>query len=175
MGCRLDYYDVEDLQTILHRSARILKVENEDGGLFEIARRSRGTPRIANNLLRWVRDYAQVKGENRVESDITIAALELLDIDESGLDEMDNRILEAIIFKFGGGPVGLKTLAVAVGEEVTTIEDVYEPFLIQEGYLMRTPQGRITTPKAARRFGVKAKRIANQAQPELFDEDADED
>jgi Holliday junction DNA helicase RuvB len=174
MACRLDYYDVEDLSTILTRSAQVLNVDSDAQGLFEIARRSRGTPRIANNLLRWVRDYAQVRGRNKVESDVSCSALSLLDIDESGLDEMDNRILEAILYKFGGGPVGLKTIAVAVGEEVTTIEDVYEPFLIQEGYLMRTPQGRVATAKSARRFGVQLNRphAGNSRQMGLFTEEA---
>lgn len=169
LGCRLDYYQTADLHTILTRSAAILKVKADSDGLLEIARRSRGTPRIANNLLRWVRDYAQVKSENVITGPVTINALELLDIDDSGLDEMDNRILEAIIHKFGGGPVGLKTIAVAVGEEVTTIEDVYEPYLIQEGYLMRTPQGRVATAKTAKRFGVSlGKSDRNIAQPDLF-------
>ena len=155
MACRLDYYTVSDLEIILRRSAGILNVTADDKGLYEIARRSRGTPRIANNLLRWVRDYAQVKGKNRVTGPVADKALKMLDIDEDGLDEMDNRILEAILFKFDGRPVGLKSLSVAVGEEIETIEDVYEPFLIQEGYVMRTPQGRIATAKAARRLGVE--------------------
>jgi len=154
MACRLDYYQTEDLQKILERSARILDVESQSDGLYEIARRSRGTPRIANNLLRWVRDYAQVKARSIVTAETARDALEMLEIDEDGLDEMDNRILETILHNFGGGPVGLKTLSVAVGEEMDTIEDVYEPFLIQEGYLMRTPQGRVATEKAARRFGL---------------------
>ena len=178
MSCRLDYYRVEDLQIILGRTGRILGIDSEPEGLREVARRSRGTPRIANNLLRWVRDYAQVKGRNIITGPIADDALKMLDIDEDGLDEMDNRILEAILFKFGGGPVGLKTLSVAVAEEVDTIEDVYEPFLIQEGYLMRTPQGRIATPKAARRFGLETPKAADAAgvkpakpgpdQPSLF-------
>lgn len=171
LACRLDYYAVQDLETILKRSAGILSIAAEPEGLYEIARRSRGTPRIANNLLRWVRDFAQVKGENRIVGPIACAALELLDIDEAGLDEMDNRILEAILHKFGGGPVGLKTIAVAVGEEVTTIEDVYEPYLIQEGYLVRSPQGRIATAKASRRFGISPtgqQLPDHQSQPDLF-------
>lgn len=169
LSCRLDYYGADDLQTILHRSAGILNVKSQACGLAEIARRSRGTPRIANNLLRWVRDFAQVRGENVVEGGIAKSALELLDIDDDGLDEMDNRILEAILHKFGGGPVGVKTIAVAVGEEMGTIEEVYEPFLIQQGYLMRTPQGRVATAKAAERFGVKLGRKPLAAQhPTLF-------
>lgn len=169
LSCRLDYYGADDLCRILTRSAGILKVEATADGLNEVARRSRGTPRIANNLLRWVRDFAQVRSRNIVEGDVAKSALELLDIDEDGLDEMDNRILEAILYKFGGGPVGLKTIAVAVGEEQATIEEVYEPFLIQEGYLMRTPQGRVATPKAAERLGVKlGRKTADLQQPTLL-------
>jgi len=154
MSCRLDYYSCEVLQEILQRSVSILDIHSDSAGLAEIARRSRGTPRIANNLVRWVRDYAQVKGTAEISGSVADLALKMLDIDVDGLDEMDNRILEAILFKFGGRPVGLKNLAVAVSEEVETIEDVYEPFLIKEGYLMRTPQGRVATPKAAARFGI---------------------
>ena len=167
MACRLDYYQVEDLQTILCRSARILCIESDDEGVYEIGRRSRGTPRIANNLLRWVRDFAQVRSTGQITGELAAAALKMLDIDEDGLDEMDNRILEAILFKFGGGPVGVKTLSVAVAEEMDTIEDVYEPFLIQEGYLMRTPQGRVATPKAAQRFGLESG-AGPPPQPTLF-------
>ena len=169
LACRLDYYNDEDLGTILTRSAGILQIDSEADGLSEIARRSRGTPRIANNLLRWVRDYAQVKGENRVTGDIAAAALQMLDIDADGLDEMDNRILHAILFKFGGRPVGLKSLAVAVGEAVETIEDVYEPYLIQEGYLLRTPQGRVATKRAEERCGVSGQDQNGDEQPKLFD------
>ena len=169
LSCRLDYYAAETLAVILKRSATILNVPSEPAGLAEIARRSRGTPRIANNLLCWVRDYAQVRGKNIVEENSAKAALELLDIDSDGLDEMDNRLLEAILHKFGGGPVGLKTIAVAIGEDVGTIEEVYEPFLIQEGYLMRTPQGRVATAKAAERFGVPLGRKSKGVQhPTLF-------
>jgi Holliday junction DNA helicase RuvB len=167
LACRLDYYGAEDLCRILRRSAGILDIEADEAGLLQIAGRSRGTPRIANNLLRWVRDYAQVKGDNRIDAPTADAALHMLDIDEDGLDEMDNRILEAILLKFNGRPVGLKSLAVAVGEEVETIEDVYEPYLIQEGYLMRTPQGRVATAKAARRFGL-GDGDADPRQPSLF-------
>jgi Holliday junction DNA helicase RuvB len=142
---RLDYYTAEDLQKIVVRSARLLNVETEPEGAFEIARRSRGTPRIANNLLRRVRDYAQVRGDGRITRALADRALAMLEIDENGLDEMDKRILEAVIVKFGGGPVGVSSLAVAVGEEPDTIEEVYEPYLIMEGYLQRTPQGRICT------------------------------
>ncbi len=163
---RLDYYQIDDLEKILARSAGILQISYDEDGLREIAGRSRGTPRIANNLLRWVRDYAQIKSKNHITAEVADLALKMLDIDEDGLDEMDNRILEAILFKFAGHAVGLKSLAVAVGEEVDTIEDVYEPFLIQEGYLLRTPQGRIATPKAARRFGCETG--GDGQQPSLF-------
>ncbi len=156
LSCRLDYYHADDLVKILHRSAGILKVVADADGLRQIARRCRGTPRIANNLLRWVRDYVQVKNAGPITGDLADAALKMLDIDDSGLDEMDKRLMEAILFKFRGGPVGIKNLAVALGEEDDTIEDVYEPYLIQEGYLMRTPQGRVATPKAAQRFGAPA-------------------
>ncbi len=171
MMCRLEYYSVEDLVKILQRSARFLGLDSQPDGVEEIARRSRGTPRIANNLLRWVRDYAQVHGAASVTRDVAAKALAMLDIDADGLDEMDNRILEAIIVKFHGRPVGLKSLAVAVGEEESTIEDVYEPYLIQEGYLLRTPNGRIVTPKAERRFGIASpSKGAAPVQGELFKE-----
>lgn len=154
MVARLDYYAADTLQTIIERSARILNVDVDTAGAGEIGKRSRGTPRIANNLLRWVRDYAQVKADNRIDADIADRALSMLDIDEHGLDEMDKRILETILYKFGGGPVGIGSLAVAVGEEAGTLEEVYEPYLIQEGYLNRTPQGRIVTDLCCRRFGM---------------------
>lgn len=152
---RLDYYNAEDLQKIVARSARLLNVATEETGAHEIARRSRGTPRIANNLLRRVRDYAQVKAAGTITGDIADRALAMLEIDQHGLDEMDKRILETIIGKFGGGPVGVSSLAVAVGEEPDTIEEVYEPYLIMEGYLHRTPQGRVTTELAYQRLGLK--------------------
>lgn len=172
MTCRLDYYTAEDLCLILRRTAGILKVDYEDSGLLEIARRSRGTPRIANNLIRWVRDYVQVKKGKAISASLADAALRLLEIDQDGLDEMDNRILEALLFKFDGRPVGVKNLAVAVGEEDDTIEEVYEPFLIQEGYLLRTPQGRVATRKAALRFGLADRRLP-PLQPDLFPEAGD--
>jgi len=131
-------------------------VSIDEAGAREIARRSRGTPRIANNLLRRVRDYAQVKGDGTITSQIADYALAMLEIDQNGLDEMDKRILEAIIVKFGGGPVGVNSLAVAVGEEPDTIEEVYEPYLIMEGYLNRTPQGRIATELSYQKLGLKA-------------------
>ncbi len=151
---RVDYYTVEQLQSIVIRSAHLLKIEIDELGGMEIARRSRGTPRIANNLLKRVRDYAQVRGDGRIDVGIADRALALLEIDNNGLDEMDKRILEAIIHKFGGGPVGVSSLAVAVGEEPDTIEEVYEPYLIMEGYLNRTPQGRVVTELAYQRLGI---------------------
>jgi holliday junction DNA helicase RuvB len=152
---RLDYYCAEDLQEIVLRSAGLLGVETNTAGAFEVARRSRGTPRIANNLLRRVRDYAQVRGDGRITESLADEALGVLEIDRNGLDEMDKRILETIAFKFGGGPVGVSSLAVAVGEESDTIEEVYEPYLIMEGYLNRTSQGRVLTELAYRRLGTR--------------------
>lgn len=151
---RLDYYDAAQLQHIVLRAARLLNIEMEESGAMEIARRSRGTPRIANNLLRRVRDYAQVRGDGRVTREVADRALAILEIDENGLDEMDKRILEAVITKFGGGPVGVSSLAVAVGEEPDTLEEVYEPYLIMEGYLKRTPQGRVATDLSYRKLGL---------------------
>ncbi len=156
MTCRLDYYSHDELVKILTRSSRVLgNMEAVPEGLYEIARRSRGTPRIANNLLRWVRDFAQVSHSGVIQEDIASKALKMLNIDDDGLDEMDNRILETIIVKFSGRPVGLKSLAVAVGEDEGTIEDVYEPYLIQEGYIMRTPTGRVATSKAEDHYARK--------------------
>ncbi len=155
LTARLDYYDAKDLHAIITRSARILNVDVDEAGAREIAGRARGTPRIANNLLRWVRDYAQVKAGNKITKDVADRALAMLDIDEHGLDEMDKRILEAIIQKFGGGPVGINSLAVSVGEEADTLEEVYEPYLIMEGYLHRTPQGRVATDRAYAKFDLK--------------------
>jgi len=153
---RLDYYSADDLQQIVVRSARLLNVEIESQGAREIACRSRGTPRIANNLLRRVRDYAQVKHTGRVTPEVADKALAMLEIDKAGLDEMDKRILETVIVKFGGGPVGIGSLAVAVGEEPDTIEEVYEPYLIMEGYLKRTPQGRVATELSYKKLGGRA-------------------
>ena len=158
---RLDYYQSDQLEKIVVRSARLLGVEMEGNGAHEIARRSRGTPRIANNLLRRVRDFAQVKGEGRVTAAVADKALVMLEIDENGLDEMDKRILEAVIVKFGGGPVGLNSLAVSVGEEPDTIEEVYEPYLIMEGFLQRTSQGRVATELSYKKLGLKV-RAGNQ-------------
>lgn len=155
MTCRLDYYDAEALQRIVIRSAGLLGVEIESDGALEIAARSRGTPRIANNLLRRARDYAQVHGTGVITQEVSNKALELLDIDADGFDEMDIRILEYLIQKFGGGPVGLNSLAVAVGEEAGTLEEVHEPYLIMQGYLKRTAQGRVAMPLAYKKLGVK--------------------
>lgn len=154
INARLEYYDAELLTKIVKRSAAILKTPIEADGAFEIARRSRGTPRIANNLLRRTRDFAQVKGDGIITIAIAEMALKALDVDQNGLDEMDNRILKTIINKFKGGPVGLSTIATACGEEAETIEEVYEPFLIQEGYLKRTARGREATEKAFRHLGI---------------------
>ena len=162
---RLDYYTAEDLQFICLRSARILNVEIDEPGALEIARRSRGTPRLCNNLLRRVRDYAQVRADGHITAAVADKALTMLEIDEHGLDEMDKRILEAIVHKYRGGPAGINTIAVAVGEEPDTLEEVYEPFLIQEGYLQRTPQGRIATELTYRKLGVK---MRSGPQNELF-------
>lgn len=152
---RLDHYETEDLAEIVRRSAAKLAVDIDDEGAREIARRSRGTPRIANNLLKRVRDYAQVKSGNFITGEVARISLSLLEIDPHGLDEMDMRILEAICVKFGGGPVGLSTIAVSVGEESDTIEEAYEPFLIGEGYLERTPKGRVATRLAFERLGIE--------------------
>ena len=150
---RLEYYDAKLLQKIVKRSAKLLRVEIHDDAAFEIARRSRGTPRISNALLRRVRDFAQIKSNGIIDLAISHTPLTALNVDEHGLDEMDNRILSAIIDKFKGGPVGLTTIATAVSEEAGTIEEVYEPFLIQEGYLKRTPRGREVTDAAYKHLG----------------------
>ena len=155
LNMRLDYYDTPSLVEILKRSAGILGVKLEDSGAEEIASRCRGTPRIANNLLRRARDYAQIKADSVITGKVAAAALEMLQIDRDGLDEMDLRILEVIISNFNGGPVGLKNIAVSVGEEEDSIEEVYEPFLIQRGYLTRTSKGRVATPRAWSKLGVK--------------------
>lgn len=153
---RLEFYTVADLSHIVKRSAHILHLDIDDEGAHEIARRSRGTPRIANRLLRRVRDYAQVRANGKVNLRIADEALILLDVDNEGFDVMDRKLLLAVIKRFSGGPVGLDSLAAAIGEERGTIEDVLEPFLIQQGYLMRTPRGRIATPQAYQHFGLKA-------------------
>jgi Holliday junction DNA helicase RuvB len=153
---RLDYYQADQLRQIVVRSANLLAIAIDPQGAQEIARRSRGTPRIANNLLRRVRDYAQVRGGGKITVPVADQALAMLAIDQNGLDEMDKRILETIIVKFGGGPVGINSLAVAVGEEPDTLEEVYEPFLIMEGYLNRTSQGRVATELSCQKLGLKA-------------------
>jgi holliday junction DNA helicase RuvB len=150
----LEYYDAAIIKKILKRSAKILNIEIKDEAATEISLRSRGTPRIANSLLRRVRDFAQVKGDNIVDADISRYALDALKIDKKGLDEMDNRILQTIIFKFNGGPVGINTICTAVGEDSGTIEEVYEPFLIKEGFINRTPRGREVTQLAYKHLGL---------------------
>jgi Holliday junction DNA helicase RuvB len=162
---RLEYYDAALIHTILQRSAKLLDVHIDDEATAEIARRSRGTPRIANTLLRRVRDFAQVKNNGVVNLDITLLALSSLNVDRHGLDDMDNRILSCIIEKFKGGPVGLSTIATAVSEDAGTIEEVYEPFLIQEGYLVRTPRGREAAERAYRHIG----KIPPERKGTLFD------
>ncbi|MBR4536150.1 MAG: Holliday junction branch migration DNA helicase RuvB [Bacteroidales bacterium] len=165
INLRLQYYDAETLSQILKRSASILNIPIKDDAAFEIARRSRGTPRIANLLLRRVRDFAQIKGDGTITYDITQVALAALNVDKHGLDEMDNKILSTIVDKFKGGPVGISTIATAVGEDRGTLEEVYEPFLIQEGYLMRTPRGREVTDLG---FAHLGKLRLNDQQPMLF-------
>ncbi|PCJ86783.1 MAG: Holliday junction branch migration DNA helicase RuvB [Flavobacteriales bacterium] len=165
INSRLSYYDAELLQTIVHRSSDILNIKIDEKAAFEIARRSRGTPRIANALLRRVRDFAQIKGDGNIDLKIAHYGLEALNVDQHGLDEMDNKILSTIIEKFSGGPVGIKTIATAVGEEEGTIEEVYEPFLIMEGYLHRTPRGREATELAYKHLG----KVPKKGQGTLFE------
>ncbi|TFW10327.1 Holliday junction branch migration DNA helicase RuvB [Oxalobacteraceae bacterium OM1] len=155
---RLEFYTPAELARIVTRSASLLNAAIDDDGALEIAKRSRGTPRIANRLLRRVRDYAEVKGNGKITKAMADAALKMLDVDPVGFDVMDRKLLEAVLFKFNGGPVGLDNLAAAIGEERDTIEDVLEPYLIQQGYLQRTPRGRIATPSAYTHFGVTAPR-----------------
>lgn len=157
---RLEFYNTSELTRIVTRSADLLGAPIVDDGAREIALRARGTPRIANRLLRRVRDYAEVKGNGDITKAMADAALKMLDVDSVGFDVMDRKLLEAVLFKFGGGPVGIGNLAAAIGEESDTIEDVLEPFLIQQGYLQRTPRGRIATPLAYRHFGVTAPRTS---------------
>jgi Holliday junction DNA helicase RuvB len=164
---RLNYYAPEDLELIVRRTAEVLKVEIETTGAREIARRSRGTPRVANRLLRRVRDYAQVRANGIITEDVARAALAMLDVDQFGLDDMDARILKAIIEKFEGGPVGVSTISAAIGEDASTLEEVYEPFLVQQGFLQRTPRGRVATPMAYRHFGYTPPPVASE-QPALF-------
>jgi Holliday junction DNA helicase RuvB len=168
---RLNFYPADELATIVRRSAQILEVEITPEGAVEIAKRSRGTPRVANRLLRRVRDFAQVRAQGIIDTRVAGEALRMLDVDEYGLDEMDTRVLKTLIEKFEGGPVGLNSLAVALGEDATTLEEVYEPFLIMEGFLTRTPQGRVATPRAFRRFGFTVGRgRTGDDQGTLFEE-----
>lgn len=151
---RLDYYSKEELAVIIERSAGLLGIEITADGAIEVASRSRGTPRIANNLLRWVRDFAQVRANGIINADVANNALAMIEIDSDGLDEMDKRILESVIYKFNGGPVGLSSVAVAVGEDASTLEEVHEPFLIMQGFLKRTPRGRVALPSAYAKIGA---------------------
>jgi holliday junction DNA helicase RuvB len=166
---RLDFYDALDLETIVVRAAGILEVPVDGAGAREIARRARGTPRIANRLLRRVRDYAEVRGDGTVDRSTAEAGLALFGVDERGLDKVDRSILSALCQRFGGGPVGLSTLAIAVGEQTETVEDVYEPFLIQEGLVMRTPRGRVATPAAWAHLGLVPPPARTEPTPGLFD------
>jgi len=159
---RLDYYNVNELYKVVTRAAGILQIPIEQEGAFEIARRARGTPRIANRLLRRTRDFAEVKGNGTITKEISIIALNALEVDENGFDDMDKRVITTIIEKFNGGPVGLNTLAVAVGEDAGTLEEVYEPYLIQEGFIQRTPRGREVTMLAYKHFGMERKKESNQ-------------
>ncbi len=165
---RVEFYEPEDLQKIVTRSARILEIPIKEDGAFEIARRSRGTPRVANRILRRVRDFAQVEAEGIITKEVAMNALNMLDVDDQGLDKMDRHIILTIIRKFNGGPLGLDTLSAAVCEEKDTIEDVYEPFLIQRGYLKRTPRGRVATKLAYQHFNIEMENGEDQAQKRLF-------
>ncbi|MGH7677153.1 MAG: Holliday junction branch migration DNA helicase RuvB [Gemmatimonadaceae bacterium] len=164
---RLNYYPPDELALIVHRSAEVIRVGVDEGGANEIAKRSRGTPRVANRLLRRIRDYAQVRAKGFISRDVAHEGLQMLDVDEFGLDDMDARILKTIIEKFDGGPVGLNTVAAAVAEDANTIEEVYEPFLVQHGFLQRTSRGRVATPLAYRHFGYTPPPII-PAQESLF-------
>ena len=165
---RLNYYPPADLEMIVHRTADVMQVDIDEEGAKEIAKRSRGTPRVANRLLRRIRDYAQVRSDGRISQKVAKDALELLEVDQFGLDDMDSRILKAIIEKFDGGPVGVGTIAAAVGEDTGTLEEVYEPFLVQNGFLQRTPRGRVATAQAYRHFGFNPPTGPVNAQPTLF-------
>ena len=165
---RLDYYSQDELALIIERSAGLLDVAIQRPGALEVASRSRGTPRVANALLRWVRDFAQVRGAGFIDEATADAALAMIEIDAQGLDEMDKRLLEALIYKFTGGPVGLNSLAVAVGEDAATIEEVHEPFLIMQGYLQRTPRGRMAMPSAYQKIGAPPPARPPDPQASLF-------
>lgn len=164
--CRLEYYEKEELMNIIFRAADVLKIAIEQRGAEEIARRSRGTPRIANRLLKRVRDFAQVKGDGIITDSLADQSLEMLEVDKCGLDRTDRRLLDVIINKFNGGPVGIDTLAAAISEETETIEDVYEPFLLQLGFINRTPRGRVATATAYKHLGIEYKK--NDNQPALW-------
>ena len=165
---RMNYYPVDEIEQIVHRTAAVIAAGIDTAGAHELARRARGTPRVANRLLRRVRDFAQVKAQGHITRDVAREALAMLDVDEFGLDEMDARILRAIIEKFDGGPVGVGTIGAAVGEDAETIEEVYEPFLVQNGFLQRTPRGRMATPQAYRHFGYQSPAAAPTPQVDLF-------
>jgi holliday junction DNA helicase RuvB len=166
---RLNYYPPGDLEQIVHRTAEVMQVDIDEDGAREIAKRSRGTPRVANRLLRRIRDYAQVRAGGAINRKVAADALQLLEVDQFGLDDMDSRILKAIIEKFEGGPVGVSTIAAAVGEDAGTLEEVYEPFLVQNGFLQRTPRGRVATAQAYRHFGFNPPTTsAGTQQPTLF-------
>jgi len=167
---RLDFYDWEAVAAIIRRSARILEVEIEEGGTQEIARRARGTPRVANRLLKRVRDYAQVMADGVITEPVAREALARLEIDDLGLDEVDHKVLRSIIEKFDGGPVGLDTIAASISEESDTIMDVYEPYLLQVGFIQRTPRGRVATRLAYEHLGLPPKRPAPSAQPGLWEQ-----
>jgi len=162
VALRLEFYQVEELEQIIHRSARILSIRIDDAGARELAKRSRGTPRIANRLLRRVRDYAEVKADGEITRAVADLALKMLDVDEKGFDRMDRKILSTIIEKYDGGPVGIETLAAAVSEEKDTLEDVYEPYMIQEGFLNKTPRGRLATRLAYEHLKIPYRRSPQQ-------------
>jgi Holliday junction DNA helicase RuvB len=164
---RLNFYPPSDLEQIVHRTAEVMQVDIDEDGAKEIAKRSRGTPRVANRLLRRIRDFAQVRAGGSINRKVAADALQLLEVDQFGLDDMDSRILKTIIEKFDGGPVGVSTIAAAVGEDAGTLEEVYEPFLMQQGFLARTPRGRVATPAAYRHFGFVPPKSAEQAS--IFD------
>jgi len=163
---RLNFYPAGDLLQIVHRTAEVMQVDIDEDGAKEIAKRSRGTPRVANRLLRRIRDFAQVKAGGRINRKVAADALQLLEVDQFGLDDMDSRILKTIIEKFEGGPVGVSTIAAAVGEDAGTLEEVYEPFLVQNGFLQRTPRGRVATAQAYRHFGFNPPSATSGASPQ---------
>jgi len=165
---RVDFYQPQDLEKIIVRSAELLEIPINDKGAHEIAKRARGTPRVANRILRRVRDYAQVEADGVITRDVAVQALDMLNVDEQGLDKMDRHIMLTIIEKFNGGPIGLDTLSTAVCEEKDTLEDVYEPFLIQRGYIKRTPRGRVATKRAYQHFGLKMGDDVESVQKKLF-------